>query len=127
MLSMAFNHSGVMSVSAQTHTSFDKSWDAHIRQLAGEPALILIDRRFISAATLSQVFCGLERARREVCGPDLRFAATDHTVPTIHRRLPMANDKAARKTKAKARFDTLSRNSRESGIALVLNPFPMEK
>jgi len=31
------------------------------------------------------------------------------------------------KTTPQAKSDTLSRNSRESGIAPVLNPFPMEK
>ncbi len=43
------------------------------------------------------------------------------------RMLPMVHDEAPHKATAKAKLDTLSRNFRESGIALVLDPFPTEK
>jgi 3-isopropylmalate/(R)-2-methylmalate dehydratase large subunit len=99
---------------ANPRTLFQKIWDAHIvREPAGEPALIYIDRHFIHEATSPQAFSGLKQAGRKVRRPDLTFAVMDHTVPTTDRSLPMVDDEA------KAQFDALSRNCREAGISLL--------
>jgi hypothetical protein len=51
----------------------------------------------------------------------------DSRIVRTDRMLPMVYDEVPHKATAEAKLDTLSRNFRESGIALVLDPFPTAK
>ncbi len=94
-------------------TIYEKIWDAHlVHEEAGQPALIYIDRHLVHEGTSPQAFAGLKAAGRKVRRPDLTFAVMDHSVPTKDRHLPMADDVA------RAQFEALERNCRETGILL---------
>jgi homoaconitase/3-isopropylmalate dehydratase large subunit len=83
--------------------------------------------RVLRAGSLPQAFPGLKWVRRKVRRPDLRFVVMDLSVPNTDHMQPMVDDDAAVKTKATQQFDVLTRNSRETGFALMSNRFPMEK
>src|SRR3981081_79060 len=92
---------------------YEKIWSAHlVREAAGEPSLIYIDRHLIHEVTSAQAFAGLKAAGRKVRRPDLTFAVMDHSVPTKDRSLPMADQGA------KAQFEALDRNCHETGVTL---------
>jgi 3-isopropylmalate/(R)-2-methylmalate dehydratase large subunit len=94
-------------------TLFDKLWRAHVvREAHGEPALLYIDLHLIHEVTSPQAFEGLRQAGRRVRRPDLTFGTVDHNVPTIDRKLPIADAVAANQ------IETLRRNCREFGIQL---------
>jgi 3-isopropylmalate/(R)-2-methylmalate dehydratase large subunit len=94
-------------------TMYRKIWDAHVvREAAGEPSLIYIDRHLVHEGTSPQAFTGLKEAGRKVRRPDLAFAVMDHSVPTKNRNLPILDEAAA------GQFSALERNCRESGITL---------
>ncbi|MBI1749826.1 MAG: 3-isopropylmalate dehydratase large subunit [Acidobacteria bacterium] len=94
-------------------TLYGKIWQAHlVREAPGQPALIYIDRHFIHEGTSPQAFAGLKAAGRKVRRPDLTFAMMDHSVPTRDRHLPILDETA------KAQFDVLWQNARETGIRL---------
>lgn len=115
-------------MSAHTRTPFYKTWDAHVvRHPVGEPALIYIHQHFVHEATFPRTFTEMKRVRRGIHRPDLRLAVVNQTVPTTDRMLSGVADGAGAKATAKPQFDVLGRNSRESGIALVTDPFPREK
>jgi 3-isopropylmalate/(R)-2-methylmalate dehydratase large subunit len=99
-------------------TLFDKVWDAHL--VAGDggagagagPALLYVDLHLVHEVTSPQAFEGLRLAGRRVRRPDLTVATVDHNVPTGDRRLPIADEIAARQVAA------LVRNAREFGVEL---------
>jgi len=94
-------------------TLYEKIWEAHVvRETAGEPTLIYIDRHLIHEGTSPQAFSGLKAAGRKVRRPDLTFAVMDHSVPTRDRNLPLVDTVAA------AQFAALERNCRETGVLL---------
>src|SRR5438445_12272553 len=94
-------------------TLYEKIWDAHlVHQEPGKPALIYIDRHLIHEGTSPQAFSGLRAEGRKVRRPDLTFAVMDHSVPTKDRLLPIIDQDA------KAQFDALEKNCRESGVRL---------
>ena len=94
-------------------TLFDKVWDAHlVHQDDGGPALLYVDLHLVHEVTSPQAFEGLRLAGRRVRRPDLTLATVDHNVPTGDRRLPIADEVAARQ------LSTLVRNAREAGIEL---------
>jgi 3-isopropylmalate/(R)-2-methylmalate dehydratase large subunit len=94
-------------------TLFEKLWDAHVvRAPAGEPALLYIDLHLVHEVTSPQAFDGLRAAGRRVRRPDLTVATVDHNVPTTDRRLPIADETAARQIEA------LRRNCAEFGVRL---------
>jgi len=94
-------------------TLYEKIWDAHaVREAAGQPSLIYIDRHFIHESTSAQAFTGLKAAGRKVRRPELTFATMDHSVSTKNRGLPILDSIAA------AQFEALDRNCKEAGINL---------
>jgi 3-isopropylmalate/(R)-2-methylmalate dehydratase large subunit len=94
-------------------TMYRKIWEAHlVREAAGEPSLIFIDRHLVHEGTSPQAFAGLKAAGRKVRRPDLTFAVMDHSVPTKNRSLPILDKDAS------GQFDALERNCREAGITL---------
>ncbi len=94
-------------------TLYEKIWQAHlVHEAPGQPALIYIDRHLIHEGTSPQAFAGLKAAGRKVRRPDLTFAMMDHSVPTKDRHLPILD------ASAKAQFDALWHNARETGIRL---------
>ena len=94
-------------------TLYEKIWSAHaVLEQPDQPALIYIDRHLIHEGTSPQAFSGLKQAGRTVRRPDLTFAVMDHSVPTQNRHLPIVDDIA------KAQFDALTQNCRETGVRL---------
>src|ERR671931_2568725 len=94
-------------------TLFEKVWDAHVvDQDAGGPALLYVDLHLVHEVTSPQAFEGLRLAGRRVRRPDLTVATVDHNVPTGDRRLPIADEVAARQVSA------LVQNSRDFEIEL---------
>src|SRR5579872_6837793 len=79
----------------QESTMYGKIWRSHlVREAAGEPSLIYIDRHLIHEVTSAQAFAGLEAAGRKVRRPDLTFAVMDHSIPTHNRELPIVDQEA---------------------------------
>ncbi len=116
----------------QPTTMYDKIWRAHVvREAAGEPSLIYIDRHLIHEVTSAQAFAGLEALGRKVRRPDLTFAVMDHSVPTKNRQLaivPIVDESARLQIEALAEncarhgislFDMASRNQ---GIVHIIGP-----
>jgi len=96
-----------------SRTMYRKIWESHlVREAAGEPSLIYIDRHLIHEITSPQAFAGLKSAGRKVRRPELTFAVMDHSVPTKDRYLPIMDTAAA------GQFDALEGSCRESGITL---------
>jgi 3-isopropylmalate/(R)-2-methylmalate dehydratase large subunit len=94
-------------------TLFDKVWASHVvDQEEGGPALLYVDLHLVHEVTSPQAFEGLRLAGRKVRRPELTLATVDHNVPTGDRRLPIADQTAARQVAA------LVRNAREAGIEL---------
>ncbi|MGB9444724.1 MAG: 3-isopropylmalate dehydratase large subunit [Candidatus Acidiferrum sp.] len=94
-------------------TLYEKIWDKHVvHEEPGKPSLIYIDRHLIHEGTSPQAFAGLKAEGRSVRRPDLTFAVMDHSVPTKDRLLPIVDQDA------KAQFDALERNCRETGVRL---------
>lgn len=94
-------------------TLFEKVWVSHVvHQADGGPALLYVDLHLVHEVTSPQAFDGLRLAGRRVRRPELTLATVDHNVPTGDRRLPIADETAARQVAA------LVRNAREAGIEL---------
>jgi 3-isopropylmalate/(R)-2-methylmalate dehydratase large subunit len=94
-------------------TLYEKIWDAHVvRDEAGKPSLIYIDRHLIHEGTTPQAFSGLKAAGRKVRRPELTFAVMDHSVSTKDRLAPVLDPDA------KAQFDALANNCQENRINL---------
>src|ERR1700716_785729 len=94
-------------------TLYQKIWDSHVvHEEPGKPSLIYIDRHLIHEGTSPQAFAGLKEAGRKVRRPDLTFAVMDHSVPTVHRELPILDADAL------GQFEALARNCKETGVRL---------
>src|SRR5262249_55303191 len=94
-------------------TLYQKIWDDHVVwEEPGQPALIYIDRHLIHEGTSPQAFAGIRAEGRKVHRPDLTFAVMDHSVSTTDRMLPILDQDA------KAQFDALEKNCRETGVRL---------
>jgi 3-isopropylmalate/(R)-2-methylmalate dehydratase large subunit len=94
-------------------TLYQKIWDAHlVREQAGQPSIIYIDRHLIHEGTSPQAFAGLRVEGRKVRRPDLTFAVMDHSVSTTDRTLPILDQDA------KLQFEALEKNCKEFGVRL---------
>jgi len=94
-------------------TLYQKIWDSHlVREEAGQPSIIYIDRHLIHEGTSPQAFAGLRAEGRTVRRPDLTFAVMDHSVSTTDRTLPILDQDA------KLQFDALEKNCHEFGVRL---------
>ena len=96
---------------ATTKTLFDKIWDSHVVDVAGEgTTLLYVDRHLVHEVTSPQAFEGLRLAGRTVRRPDLTLAVADHNVPTTNR------DQGFADPQAKLQVETLEANCAEFGI-----------
>src|ERR1700723_370677 len=94
-------------------TLYQKIWDSHaVREEAGQPSIIYIDRHLIHEGPSPQAFAGLRVEGRKVRRPDLSFAVMDHSVSTTDRTLPILDQDA------KLQFEALERNCLEHGVRL---------
>ena len=102
-----------MTNNASPKTLYQKIWDAHlVREQAGQPSIIYIDRHLIHEGTSPQAFAGLRVEGRTVRRPDLTFAVMDHSVSTTDRTLPIIDQDA------KLQFEALAKNCKEFGVRL---------
>src|SRR5215472_5578469 len=82
------NQQGASVMATAPKTLFDKIWEAHVvREEAGEPTILYIDRHLAYEATSPQAFEGLRLAGRKVRQPNATFTTLDHNVPTRSRRV----------------------------------------
>lgn len=91
----------------QSHTLYEKIWDAHIvEQRDDGTCIIFIDRHLVHEVTSPQAFEGLRTAGRTVRRPDLTLALPDHNLPTTARRdaagnrIPIADPMSAKQLEA---------------------------
>jgi 3-isopropylmalate/(R)-2-methylmalate dehydratase large subunit len=95
-------------------TLYQKIWQSHQIPVdtPGAPRLLYIDRHLIHEVTSPQAFAGLEARGLKVRRPDKTFATVDHSIPTLDRRVPIADAQAAHQ------LDTLRANCQQHGITL---------
>jgi 3-isopropylmalate/(R)-2-methylmalate dehydratase large subunit len=85
---------------SRPRTLFEKLWDRHVvAETPGHPALLYIDLHLVHEVTSPQAFAGLAAKGLKVRRPDLTVATTDHSIPTYDRKLPIADEIAARQIK----------------------------
>src|SRR5258708_12216154 len=78
-----------MTTANSPKTLYQKIWDSHlVREQAGQPSIIYIDRHLIHEGTSPQAFAGLRVEARTVRRPALTFALMDHSASPTHRTLP---------------------------------------
>lgn len=91
----------------------EKIWQSHvIRQKAGHPAVLAIDRMLLHEVTTAQAFDELRRRGLSVKNPECVIATLDHSVPTDKNRRNI-NDELAR-----IQVEKLRDNAKEFGIKL---------
>ena len=92
----------------------EKIWQQHlVCEPPGQPALLYVDLHLVHEVTTPQAFEGLRAAGRAVRRPDLTVATVDHNVPTTGDRVHISDPIAS------LQVETLRRNCREHGIALL--------
>src|SRR5678816_230186 len=94
-------------------TLFDKIWEKHvIKQIAGGPSVLYIDKHFIHEVTSPQAFAGLNKRGIKVLRPHQVVATADHNVPTLDQHLPIKEELSRRQV------ETLKKNCAEHGIEM---------
>ena len=94
-------------------TLFDKIWEKHvIKQIAGGPAVLYIDKHFIHEVTSPQAFTGLNKRGIKVFRPAQTVATADHNVPTLNQHLPIKEELS------RLQVEALKKNCAEHGIEL---------
>jgi 3-isopropylmalate/(R)-2-methylmalate dehydratase large subunit len=94
-------------------TLVEKIWDDHVVvEEPGAPAVLAIDLHLVHEVTSPQAFSGLRARGLRVRHPERTVATADHSVPTLPRHLPIADEMAA------AQVAQLEANCREFGIPL---------
>ena len=94
-------------------TLFDKIWEKHVvKQIAGGPSVLYIDRHFIHEVTSPQAFTGLNKRGIKVFRPDQTVATADHNVPTLNQHLPIKEELS------RLQVEALKKNCAEHGIEL---------
>ncbi len=74
-------------------TLFDKIWEKHIvKEVAGGPSVLYIDKHFIHEVTSPQAFKGLEKRNIALFRPQQIVATADHNVPTLNQHLPIKDE-----------------------------------
>src|SRR5215813_7202320 len=95
-------------------TIYDKIWDSHlVVPETDAPAILYVDLHLVHEVTSPQAFAGLKQRGRGVRRPDLTFATTDHSIPTISRSLDAVDAQAA------AQVRRLELNCADAGIPLL--------
>jgi 3-isopropylmalate/(R)-2-methylmalate dehydratase large subunit len=98
-------------MSQTAKTLYDKIWDAHVVSPAGDGAsLIYIDRHLVHEVTSPQAFDGLRLNDRKPWRLAANLAVPDHNVPTVNRRLGIADPIS------RAQLAALDSNCAEFGI-----------
>ncbi len=93
-------------------TLYDKIWDAHVADEAGDgTCLLYIDRHLVHEVTSPQAFEGLRMTGRTVRAPDKTIAVPDHNVPTTLDRL-----EGIKNPESKVQVDALDKNAIDFGI-----------
>lgn len=94
-------------------TLFEKIWDKHIvKEIAGGPSVLYIDKHFIHEVTSPQAFKGLEKRGLQVFRPKQVVATADHNVPTLNQHLPIKEELS------RIQVQTLTENCKKFGIDL---------
>lgn len=94
-------------------TLFEKIWDKHVvKQIAGGPSVLYIDKHFIHEVTSPQAFKGLEKRGLPVFRPQQVVATADHNVPTLDQHLPIKEELS------RLQVDALIKNCAAHGIEL---------
>ncbi|HQQ98014.1 MAG TPA: 3-isopropylmalate dehydratase large subunit [Cyclobacteriaceae bacterium] len=94
-------------------TLFDKIWDSHVvKQAAGYPDALFIDRHFIHEVTSPQAFDGLRKRGIPVFNTSRTTATADHNVPTKDQHLPI------KEALSRHQVETLRKNCKEFGVDL---------
>jgi len=92
-------------------TLYDKIWDLHtVTDYGDGSALIYIDRHLVHEVTSPQAFDGLRMNHRKPWRLAANLAVPDHNVPTVNRRLGIADPIS------RAQLDALDANCAEFGI-----------
>ncbi len=91
-------------------TLYDKIWDDHVIDAAGDASLIYIDRHLVHEVTSPQAFEGLRMSGRKVRAPEKTLAVVDHNIQTTDRRGGIADPES------RQQVEELARNAREFGI-----------
>lgn len=92
---------------------FEKIWDKHVvKQIAGGPSVLYIDKHFIHEVTSPQAFKGLEKRGLPVFRPQQVVATADHNVPTLDQHLPIKEELS------RLQVDALIKNCAAHGIEL---------
>ncbi|MDX1954037.1 MAG: 3-isopropylmalate dehydratase large subunit [Chitinophagaceae bacterium] len=94
-------------------TLFEKIWEKHVvKQIAGGPSVLYIDKHFIHEVTSPQAFKGLEKRGLPVFRPQQVVATADHNVPTLDQHLPIKEELS------RLQVDALIKNCAAHGIEL---------
>ena len=94
-------------------TLFDKIWEKHVvKQIAGGPSVLYVDRHFIHEVTSPQAFTGLNKRGIKVFRPAQTVATADHNVPTLNQHLPIKEELS------RLQVEALKKNCAEHGIEL---------
>ncbi len=98
---------------AKPKTLYDKIWDAHLVEEAGDgTTLLYIDRHLVHEVTSPQAFEGLREAGRVVRAPGRTIAVPDHNVPTD----PDRETKLDSNEESRIQLEALDRNARDFGV-----------
>jgi len=92
-------------------TMFEKIWDSHLVDVAGDGTTTLyIDRHLVHEVTSPQAFEGLRISNRTVRRPNATLAVADHNVPTTSR------DQGIADPESRLQVQTLEVNCAEFGV-----------
>lgn len=95
-------------------TLYDKIWEQH--QVCDKPdgtSIIYIDRHLIHEVTSPQAFEGLALAGRKIRRPESIMAVSDHNVPTLNRRMGIAD------AESRLQISMLQENCDKHGIQYI--------
>ena len=95
---------------ARPRTLYDKIWDDHVIETAGDSSLIYIDRHLVHEVTSPQAFEGLRITGRKVRAPEKTLAVVDHNIQTTDRSKGIADPES------RLQVEQLAANAREFGI-----------
>lgn len=96
------------------NTLYDKIWEQH--QVCDKPdgtSIIYIDKHLIHEVTSPQAFEGIALAGRTIRRPDTILAVSDHNVPTINRRMGIADPQS------RLQVGMLQENCHQHGISYI--------
>jgi 3-isopropylmalate/(R)-2-methylmalate dehydratase large subunit len=95
---------------ASPRTLYDKIWDDHVIETAGDASLIYIDRHLVHEVTSPQAFEGLRMSGRKVRAPEKTLAVVDHNIQTTDRSGGIEDPES------RLQVEQLAENAREFGI-----------